>query len=159
MTLTWTVPRDSERTRRMKCATGGASDGFQGMLAIRSTSGPLGAPAPALSPFVEAPQPAATAAARASVSRAPAFLSFMSGSRQGDVQLEDGPVCGEREHLTVRAEHRRPEQGVRRAWPRRDQPVRAVVDQGRPGLRDAATARDIRVPGGVDRRAAHVPGR
>src|SRR5215470_19066856 len=120
MTLIWTVPRDSAWTRRMKSATGGASDGFQGVLAIRSTSGPLGGPPPALSPFAEALQPAAVIAATASVSRAPAFLSFMSGSRQGAVQAEDGPVRGEREHLTMRAEHRRAEQGVRSAWPLRD---------------------------------------
>src|SRR5215469_10904935 len=127
MTFTWTVRRDSALTRRMKSATGGASDGFQGMPAIRSTSGPPGGPPPALSPFVEAPQPAAAAAATASASRAPAFLSFMSGSRQGDVQPEDGPVRREGEHLAVRAEHRRAEQGVRSAWPLRDQPVRPVV--------------------------------
>src|SRR5215472_10276629 len=159
MTLTWTFPRDSAWTLRMNSATGGASDRFQGVLAIRSTSGPLVGPPPALSPFVEALQPAAVTVATASVRRAPAFLSFMSGSRQGDVQPEDGPVRREGEHLAVRAEHRRAEQGVRSAWPLRDQPVRPVVDQRRPGLRDAAAARDIRVPSGVDRRAAHVPGR
>src|SRR5215469_16441222 len=101
MTLTWTVPRDSVRTRRMKSATGGASDGSQGVLAIRRTSGPLGGPPPALSPFVEALQPAATMAARASASRAHAFVILISGSRQRDAQLEDGPVYGQREHLAV----------------------------------------------------------
>src|SRR5262252_8205043 len=107
MTLIWTVLRDSALTRRMKSATGGASDGFQGMLAIRSTSGPPGGPPPALSPFVEVLQPAAAAAATASASRAPAFLSFMSGSRQGDVQPEEGPGRSEGEQLAMRAEHRR----------------------------------------------------
>src|SRR5215470_15940976 len=154
MTLIWTDPPDSDRTRRTKSATGGTRDTPAGVLAIRSTSGPPGGPPPALSPFVEVLQPAATAAATASVSRAPAFLSFMSGSRQGDVQPEDGPVRRKREHLAMRAEHRRAEQGVRPARPLRDQPVRPVIHQRRPGLWDAAAARDIRVPGGIDRRAA-----
>src|SRR5215469_2340801 len=158
MTLTWTVLPDRALTRRMKSATGGTRDTPEGVLAIRSTTGPPAGP-PALSPPPEALHPAPAAAATASVSRALTFLSFMSGSRQGDVQLEDGPVRCEGEHLAVRAEDGRPEQGVRCARPFRDQPVRPVVDQGRPGLRDAAAARDIRVPGGVDRRTAHVPGR
>src|SRR5690348_6551017 len=101
MTLIWIDPRDSALTRRMKSATGGASDGFQGMLAIRSTTGPPAGP-PALSPPAAALQPAAATAARISASRAPALVSFMSGSRQEEVQLEDGPVRGKREHLTAR---------------------------------------------------------
>src|SRR5215470_19461573 len=158
MTWIWTVPPDSVRTRPMKSATGRASDGPAGVLAIRKTTGPPADP-PALSPLAEALHPEAVTAATASASRAPAILSFMSGSRQGDVQLEDGPVRGEREHLTVRPKDRRLEQGVRRARPFRDQPVSPVVDQRGPGLRDAAAARHVRVPGGVDRRLAYVPGR
>src|SRR5215470_6214555 len=119
MTLIWTDPPDSDRTRRTKSATGGTRDTPEGVLAIRSTTGPPAGP-PALSPPPEALHPAPAAAATASVSRALTFLSFMSGSRQGDVQLEDGPVRREREHLAMRAEHRRAEQGVRSAWPLRD---------------------------------------
>src|SRR5215468_9614799 len=147
MTLIWTDPPDSARTRWTKSATGSASDGADGVLAIRSTTGPPAGP-PALSPPAAALQPEAATAARVSASRAPALVSFMSGSRQEEVQLEDGPVRGEREHLTTRAEHRRPEQGVRLAWPFRDQPVRPVVDSGRPrGLR--AAARHICIPRGI----------
>src|SRR5260370_25902888 len=127
MTWIWTDPPDSARTRSMKSATGGASDGPDGVLAIRSTTSPPAGP-PALSAPAEALHPEAAATARASVSRAPAFVSFMSCSRQGDVQLEDGPVHCEREHLAARAEHRLGEQGVCRARPFRDQPVRPVVD-------------------------------
>src|SRR6266566_430376 len=126
MTVTWTAPPDRTRTRRMKSATGGG--GSEEVLAIRSTTGPAAGP-PALSPPAVALQPAAAAATRASASRAPAFPRLMSGSRQGDVQLENGPVRGQGEHLAVRAEDRRPEQGVRRAGPFRDQPVRPVEGQ------------------------------
>src|SRR5260370_634133 len=112
---------------------------------------------PALSAPAETLQPDASAAARTSARRAPAYLGLMPGSRQGDVQLEDGPVRREREYLTTRAEEGRIEQGVGRARPFRGQPVGVVVDQRGPaGLR--AAARDIRVPGGVDRRGAHVSG-
>src|SRR5215472_17063368 len=109
MTWIWIDPPDSTPTRRMKSATGGASDGPEGVLAIRSTTGPPAA-APALSAPAEAQQPEAAATARASASSAPAFPGFMSGRWQGDMQLEDGPVHCEREHLAVGAEDRRHEQ-------------------------------------------------
>src|SRR5215471_2647612 len=120
MSLTWTNPPDSDRTRRTKSATGGTKDTPEGVLAIRSTTGPPAGP-PALSPPAAALQPAAATAAKISASTVPAFVSFMSGSRQEEVQLENGPVRGEREDLTVRAEDRRPEQGIRRARPSGDQ--------------------------------------
>src|SRR5215472_16931606 len=157
MTLIWTDPPDSARTRWTKSATGGTRDTPEGVLAIRSTTGPPAGP-PALSPPAAALQPETTTAARVSASRAPAFVSLTSGSRQKQVQLEDGPVRGQREHLTVRAEDRRPEQGIRRARPFGDQPVRPVVHPGGPGGLRAA-ARHVRVPRGIDRGLAHVPGR
>src|SRR5215469_15404078 len=111
MTLIWTDPPDGDRTRRTKSATGGTKDTPEGVLAIRSTTGPPAGP-PALSPPAAALHPAPATAARVSASRAPAFVSFMSGSRQGEAQLEDGPVRGQGEHLAARAEGRRSEQGV-----------------------------------------------
>src|SRR5258708_26734508 len=161
MTLIWTDPPDSTWTRLMKSATGGASIGLSGIRPLRSTSSPLARP-PALSPPTEALHPVATVTVRVSASRAPAFVSFMSGSWQGDVQLEDGPVRCEGEDLAARAEDRRPEQRVGRPRPFRDQTVCPVVDPGGPGgVRSAA--RHVRVARGIDRRLAHVsrrcPGR
>src|SRR5215472_5178243 len=115
------VPPDRTPIRRMKSATGGASDGSDEEPAIRSTTGPAAAASPpALSPTAAAVQPEAAAAARASAKRQPPFASFISGSRQGDVQLEDGPVRREREHFAVRAEGGRPDQGDLRTRPFRD---------------------------------------
>src|SRR5215472_1554340 len=115
--------RDRMRTRRMKSATGGG--GSPPVLASRRTTGPPAGP-PALSPPADAPQPAETPAARANASRAAILIGFISCPRQGDAQLKNGPVRCQREHLAARAEDRRPQQGVPRAWPDRDQPVRTV---------------------------------
>src|SRR5215472_7599757 len=116
---------DRMRTRRMKSATGGG--GSPPVLAIRRTTGPPAGP-PALSPPAGTLQPEATPAARASASKKAVLVGFISCSRQADAQTEDGPVRRQREHLAMRAENRRPEQGVSRARPRRDQLVRPVVD-------------------------------
>src|SRR5215469_712357 len=97
---------DRMRTRRMKSATGGG--GSPPVLAIRRTTGPPARP-PALSPPAGTLQPAATPAARASASKTAVLVGFISCSRQGDVQPENGAVRREREHLAARAEHRRPE--------------------------------------------------
>src|SRR5262249_13374310 len=138
-------------TRRTNSPTGGMSSSPEAVLAIRATTGPPTGP-PALSPPAVAPQPA-VAAVRASAIRAPALPHFISGSRQGDAQLEDGSVRSEGEHLAVRAENGRPEQGVRRTRPPRDQPVRPVVNQRWPR---PATGH-VGVASGIDRRLAHVP--
>src|SRR6516225_8275250 len=110
MTWIWTDPPDSTPTRWMKSATGGASDGPEGVLAIRSTTGLPAAPVPpALSAPAEALQPAAAATARASASSVPALPGLMSGSGQGDVKPKDGPVHCEREVLAVGAKDGRHE--------------------------------------------------
>src|SRR5258708_29271144 len=101
MTLIWTDPPDSARPRWMKSATGGSSDALDGVPAIRNTTGPPAGP-PALSAPAVALQPGATAAPRARAGRGPAFVIFMSGSRPGDGQLEDGPVPRPGEHLPLR---------------------------------------------------------
>src|SRR5215831_4181556 len=128
----------------------------EAVLAIRSTTGPPAGP-PALSAPARGLQPT-VAAVSASTITTPAFPRFISGSRQSNAQLENGSVRCEGENLAVRAEVGGPEQGVLPTRPLRDQPVRPVVNERRPGGLGAA-ARHIGVPGGVHRRLAHVPRR
>src|SRR5712691_2486173 len=155
VTLIWRAPPDTTPTRWTNSATGGMSTRPPAVLAIRSTTGPLTDP-PALSPGEAPAQPDATADTKISASSALVFLSMTSPRRKRDAEPEDGPVRCECEHLAVRAEDGRPEQGVLRAGPFRDQPVCPVVDQRGPGGGRAA-ARHIRIACGIGRYLAHVP--